>query len=195
MEITNRYEGLDEFSEKTVRIKARQLVRIPGYSADDVEDIEQELAIHLIEQLPVFDPEKAKWETFVNNILDSRIKDLLKYHFAESRNALEFERSLNELLLSEDFDGIEFVETINENDLPWNKHLSKLTDFDTFEFRTDFIEAFKKLPPRLQQLLIHLAKDNVSDISRKSGIPRGTLYEHIKELKKYLSDAGLENYF
>lgn len=195
MEFQNSYEGIDPYAVKVIQVKSRKIVGVPGFSADDVEDIEQDLAIHLTEQIPNFDHNKSKWETFVNSVLDNKIKDILKHKFADKRSSLQSDCSLNTPFSSLDNDGVEVIETVRNQDLPWNRFLDCITDYEACEFRADFIEAVRKLPLRLQSLLIQLTEDNISDISKTTGIPRGTIYEHIKELRQHLSNSGIEKYF
>jgi len=62
----NSYEGLDDYVVKTILIKANQLIGKAGYKRDDYDDIIQEIILDVCGRLPKYDPEKSKFETFVN---------------------------------------------------------------------------------------------------------------------------------
>ncbi len=46
----------------------------------------------------------------------------------------------------------------------------------------------------LRELCKRLDTDTVTEISRDTGIPRGTIYESIKKLRAIFEDAGLRDY-
>lgn len=48
--------ALDVYAEACIKHKAFQLVGQAGFTADDLEDIEQDLRLHLFEQLEKYDP-------------------------------------------------------------------------------------------------------------------------------------------
>jgi RNA polymerase sigma-70 factor (ECF subfamily) len=58
----------------------------------------------------------------------------------------------------------------------------------------DIRKAVESLPPELRELCMRLATDTVMEISRDTGIPRGTIYESIKKLRTIFEDAGLRDY-
>ena len=58
----------------------------------------------------------------------------------------------------------------------------------------DLRRAVTSLPPELRDLCERLQTMNVTEISRATGIPRGTLYDRIKELRNLFEDRGLRDY-
>jgi len=61
MDFRNSYEGIDGYAVKTILIKARRLVGKAGFTENDVQDIEQDLAMHLLENMYKYNPETASW--------------------------------------------------------------------------------------------------------------------------------------
>ncbi|MFM2007984.1 MAG: hypothetical protein RLZZ09_3639, partial [Pseudomonadota bacterium] len=61
----NSYADFDCYADKLIRHKARQLVGKAGFTEDDRPDIEQELALDLLQRLRHYDAEKAKRSTFM----------------------------------------------------------------------------------------------------------------------------------
>jgi TolA-binding protein len=58
----------------------------------------------------------------------------------------------------------------------------------------DLRSAVQTLPPELRELCKRLQTESVTEISRDTGIPRGTIYESIKKLRAIFEDAGLKDY-
>ena len=56
------------------------------------------------------------------------------------------------------------------------------------------VQVLERLPPELRDLCQRLATETVTEISRSTGVPRGTLYESIKRLRQIFKDAGLKDY-
>jgi RNA polymerase sigma-70 factor (ECF subfamily) len=55
-------------------------------------------------------------------------------------------------------------------------------------------DAVRALPPDLQELCSLLQTYTVSEISRITGIPRGTLYERLAKIRAHFERAGLRQY-
>jgi RNA polymerase sigma-70 factor (ECF subfamily) len=61
--------------------------------------------------------------------------------------------------------------------------------------RVDLERLLATLPPELRNLWARVEEgQNFTDISRETGIPRGTLYDRMKQLRKLAEDAGLRAY-
>jgi hypothetical protein len=78
MNLNDLFENRDSFASQLIRQKARQLVRHPGFSKSDRPDIEQELAIELVQKYDQFDPERARETTFIARVLETLPADLRK---------------------------------------------------------------------------------------------------------------------
>lgn len=55
----NSYSGVDSYAAFFVAYKAKTLTRMPMFSADDFEDLQQELMIAYLHAWPSFDPSKG----------------------------------------------------------------------------------------------------------------------------------------
>ena len=58
----------------------------------------------------------------------------------------------------------------------------------------DVAALLDTLPPELRKLCRRLEAETVSEVSRATGVPRGTLYESIRKLRKICEEAGLKEY-
>lgn len=190
----NRYDGIEGYTVWIIRYKARQLVGSTGFNESDIEDLEQEMMFEVFFRLPKYDSKKAKLSTFINRILEHRIATMIKERKALKRDWRLCKLSLNdEVRLKEGgtvkrIDGYDIEEYL--------KRTGRLSC--SFEEKLDISIDLKiliaSLPPDLRILCEGLMTKNVTEISRDTGIPRGTLYDRIKKLRKLLEDSGLRDY-
>ena len=86
------------------------------------------------------------------------------------------------------------METIDQEDyLRRTGRLSRTAD-ELRALTIDVRKAMEQLPPELRRLCRRLETETVTEISRDTGIPRGTIYESIKKLRAIFEDAGLRDY-
>ena len=69
---------VSEYARTTIRVKAGQLVRQPGFSRSDLEDVEQELIVHLLSKAQQFDPDRGSLNTFIFRVIDSGVAMLVR---------------------------------------------------------------------------------------------------------------------
>ena len=66
---TDKTIATDEYATTLMRVKARQLAGNYGFTRSDREDIEQDLILHLIQQMRHFDPKRGGETTFVSRLV------------------------------------------------------------------------------------------------------------------------------
>jgi RNA polymerase sigma-70 factor (ECF subfamily) len=177
----NRYEGIDPYVVNQVRYHARKLIRHPAVHGMEVEDIEQELMLDYLSRIQAYDPEKAGLKTFVDRILNHKCANLIEEAKAKKRGGDVQEVSLDAWLEGRDGD---------EDELP--DHTYDRTE--AIHFAIDLNQAVHALPEPLASLLIQLGIFNVSEISRRTGVPRSTLYGSVNELRAELQRRELHHY-
>ena len=79
-------KALDDYAVSCIKHHARTLCRKEGFVPEDLHDLEQELTIHLWEQLDKFDPSRGKLTTFVDRVVRNKAADLLEARQAACRD-------------------------------------------------------------------------------------------------------------
>ena len=89
---------------------------------------------------------------------------------------------------------IERLETIDQEE--YLRRTGKLSRpaAELRDLSIDLGRVIASLPPELRTLCQRLQTESVTEISRDTGIPRGTIYESIKKLRAIFEDAGLRDY-
>lgn len=194
MGIENRYQGIDDYAVKIIKYKAKQLVGRYGLTISDREDLEQELILDLLHRLPKFNPDRAQRNTFIARVVEHKVATIIEARKAGMRDYRRCRCSLNDRFENEEGNFIERMEGIDQEDyLQRTGRLSRSTA-DKRRLAMDIRKAVDKLPPELRELCMRLATDTVMEISRDTGIPRGTIYESIKKLRAIFEDSGLREY-
>lgn len=190
----NRYQGIDDYAVQLIKYKARQLVGRVGFTESDREDLEQEMVLDLLRRLPKFDPKRAGRNTFIARIVEHKVATIIEAQKAGMRDYRLCSYSLNDRLEDEEGRSIERMETIDQED--YLRRTGKLSRpmSELRNLSIDLRSAVQTLPPELRELCKRLQTESVTEISRDTGIPRGTIYESIKKLRAIFEDAGLKDY-
>lgn len=190
----NRYQGIDDYAVRIIKYKARQLVGRVGFTESDRQDLEQEMVFDLLRRLPKFKPERAQRNTFIARVVEHKVATIIEAQKAGMRDYRLCSCSLNDCFENEEGGSVERIDTINQDDyLQRTGKLSRPIS-DLRGLSIDVRSAVEKLPPELRDLCKRLQVESVTEISRDTGIPRGTIYESIKKLRTLFEDAGLKDY-
>ncbi|MBU2625031.1 MAG: RNA polymerase subunit sigma-24 [candidate division Zixibacteria bacterium] len=190
----NRYEGINTYAAKIIRYKARRLVGQFGFSEADWEDIEQELTLDLFRRLPKYNPKRAKLNTFIARIVEHKIATIIEARMAAMRDYRLCSCSLNDPLEDEDGHSIERIETIDQDE--YLLRIGKLSrpTADLQDLRIDLFNAMERLQPDLRDICEQLLANTITETSKVTGVPRGTIYGHMKKIAAIFEDAGLREY-
>lgn len=184
--------GIDPYAIRL--IQARKLVGQAGFTASDRADLEQELILDLLHRLPKYDRNRAQRNTFIARVVEHKIANLIKAQKAGIRDYRRCRCSLNDRFEDKDGRSVERIDILyQERNGPHTGTQSRSPDELRF-LAIDMGFVLETLPPELRHLCHRLAKETVSEISRRTNVPRATLYESIKKLRKIFKDAGLKDY-
>ncbi|WP_212111467.1 sigma-70 family RNA polymerase sigma factor [Bartonella queenslandensis] len=177
----NNYAGIHPYIVKQVRYHAHRLIRHSAIHGVEVEDLEQELMLDYLSRKQAYNPEKAKWSTFIDRIFNHKCACLIETACAQKRGTGLAEFSLDTWL--EDGDG-------EDNALP-DPATEDLTSHD---LQIDLERAVQQMPPHFVLLLVDLRTLSISEISRKTKTPRSTLYGTLSKLRASLEKGDFAEY-
>ncbi len=191
----NKYdEGIDPYAVEIIRFKARQLVGQAGFTVADREDLEQELILDLLRRMPKYDSKRAKRNTFIARVVEHKIANLIEAQTASDRDYRRCRCSLNELFKDEDGRMVERAEKLDQEDCLLRTLVQPRAAEELRSLALDVAAIVETLPPELRAFCRRLGQETVSEISRDTGVPRGTLYKSIHRLWEIFEDASLKDY-
>ena len=194
MGFDNQYDGIDPYAVRLIKYKARQLIGKAGFTASDRDDLEQELILDLLRRLPKFNPKRAQLNTFIARVVEHKIASLIEARKAGIRDYRRCPFSLNDRFEDEEGRSVERVDTFDQEDYLLRTGAQSRPSDELSALTIDVAAVVKTLPPELRELCRRLKAESVTEISRDTGVPRGTIYEGIKRLREIFEDAGLRDY-
>ncbi|MHB1000794.1 MAG: sigma factor [Armatimonadota bacterium] len=194
MQTTNPFEWLDSYSISLIKYKTRKLIGQAGYTWSHIEDIEADLAIHLWQHLPQYDPSKGSIKTFINFVLDNKIRTMVRTRVSARYDVRMHDSSLDESVTSETGETIFRGEAIDAEDYLMSIGSLSRTALELAELRVDIHRIVSQLPQDMQDLCMQLSLENIRNASATTGIPRHKVYELIKRLRYLFDEDGLGEY-
>ena len=183
---------LDDYAIQLIKHKARQLVGRAGYTNDEREDIEQDLTLDLLRRLSKFDPSRASRNTFIARVVEHGVARLIERRKAPMRDYRRCTSSLNDRIEDDEGKSVERGDLIDQDTYLESTGQPAVPLADRVALRVDLDRVLPTLTPELRDLWERRAEGQTfTEISRETGIPRGTLYERMKQLRKLVEDTGL----
>lgn len=172
---------INEYERRLIRLKAWQLVGKYGFTRSDREDIEQDLALHVIEHMGQFDPKRSSRSTFVDRIVNRRIISILRQRFAQRR---DYRRcvALDEAI-------------VNREDAPLKPEDQRRVRVDpTSDLAIDLHDAIESLEADTQHMCRLLMHEASAETARRLGLTPAEARTRVARIRRQLTDAGLEVY-
>ncbi len=188
----NSYSGVDSYAAFFVAYKARTLTRMPIFSVDDFEDLQQELMIAYLHAWPSFDPSKGDRRSFIKAVINNAAQNLVENTEAQKRWTGITLTSLAAAVSDQD-DSLTLADMISNDDGLWD---SVYLGYDQLsaDLRHDLDRAISQLPPDLARICLLLKTRTITEIAAETGIPRTTIQDVVKKLRKIMGKAGLRIY-
>jgi RNA polymerase sigma factor (sigma-70 family) len=188
----NSYSGVDSYAAFFVAYKAKTLTRMPMFSADDFEDLQQELMIAYLHAWPSFDPSKGDRRSFIKAAVNNAARNLVVAAEAQKRWTGITLASLATAISDQD-DSSTLADAISNEDGLWD---SVYLGYDqlSVDLRHDLDRAISQLPPDLARICLLLKTRTITEIAADTGIPRTTIQDAVKKLRKIMGKAGLRIY-
>ena len=190
----NRYDGLDPHAAKLIRKVAERLVGRAGLVEADRDDVEQDLAVALLLRLPRFDVGRASLDAFVTCIVKSAVATMLESRKAEMRDWRCCARSLDERGEDQDGNPSDQAPVLDRPECQARAVADARANERDRDLELDLDGAIATLPADLRDLCERLRTANVTEVSRATATPRGTVYDGMGQLKKHFERAGLSAY-
>ncbi len=176
MPIKYHYYDADPYIVTAINIKVNRLCNKYQLSDDDLEDLRQDLFVHVILYIHKFDSERSQWTTFIDRILKSGIANFLKVHFAKCR------REENSVLLHEDVDNQEIDEYMTALD---GTAVDNSTE--NIDLRVHIETTLPTLPPLYQRICQLLMEErSFVEIAHILKLPRTSLYFYLNQIRNIL---------
>lgn len=172
---------LTAYAKSIIQFKARQLSRLPGFSRSDAVDLEQELWRHVTERARQFDPARASLNTFIAQIVTSKVATILRDRGRQKRAPGFFARSLDAPVPGA---SVALRDTLCDGGTRPEEPI------DTEDRNAAVRRIVDALPPELREIARRLMNGTESSVARDLNISRRQVRHAVELLRDRFSAAG-----
>jgi RNA polymerase sigma factor (sigma-70 family) len=182
----NRYSGVDSYAAFFIAYKAKILTRMPIFTLDDYDDLQQELMLAYLHAWPEFDPAKGDRRSFIKTVVNT--KALMLVRDAERQKRWTGARMVSLFTpVGDGDDPTTLADVIDHESGLWGSVFQEHSQ--TFaEQKLDIRRMLTAMPDDLRQTYQALSENSVSEAAILLGIPRTTMSSRLKKLRKFVED-------
>lgn len=186
-------EIYNEYARTIIRVKARQLVRRPGFTASDQEDIEQDLALHLLKQANLFDSNRSSINTFISQVVNSGAAMIVRKQQRIKRNGGEGVeiKSLDSTMIQFDGQPTPLGASISNTDNYRRLGRFPLSEAEQSDWTHDVANAITDLTSELQSVCHSLSQRNYQQTRSELGMSRRAFEAAMPQIREHFSDLKL----
>ena len=185
---------LPDYAVQQIRIKARSMVGRMKLTKSDLPDLKQQLSMEVWRRLPKYDPSRGDLQSFLYWVVEKAAASIIEHRTAAIRDPRRVACSLEGAVPSSDGKDARLATFLRETEGHGRLGVDHRHFVERSDMAADISAAMELLPPDLQDLCLRLQKESPSEVSRETGIPRGTVYDAIKRIRARFEEAGLQAY-
>jgi RNA polymerase sigma-70 factor (ECF subfamily) len=167
--------------------------RFRSVAREEFDDLMQDCLTHwiVVRRKLLSDP-AAPPVAYMAQVVRNKLTDLIREQEADKRAGEQDALSLDAPIDGSD-DGVTLAELLADSETPATNEAGAI---DPRHARIDIGRAMTRLTPVQRRLCRMLGEEGLSikEAAERLRIPRGTLYEEIKRIRKVFADQGLGDY-
>ena len=183
---------ISKYTRTLIAVKARQLIGQYGLTPCDREDIEQELAIAVLEAASAWDATRGSRNTYDNRIVNRKVVTIIRYRTRECRDYRRDGSPLEEVVRDEDGAPGSLGAMLTDDA---DRRLGgTAANEERIDLASDVRAAVNLLGPDLQRLCILLAAGTKADAAQEVGVSKPTIFKRCRAIREHFAELGLEDY-
>lgn len=181
-----------EYARTLIRVKARQLVRRPGFNRSETGDVENDLFLHLLNQAKQFDPGRGSINTFIARVIDSAVAMLVRERRREKRTPETgvVVQSLEVMIDQADGPPAPLGSTLSQADAERRVGGDSVSGIHLFELADDVAHLIDALPPELQAVCRARMNRNRSETESDLGLSRRNYDAALELIREHFAQGG-----
>ena len=159
----------NSYAAELIKHKTRKLIGRHGINSNDAEEIAQDVAAHLIERMPQFDPARAQVNTFIDRVVKNKLLNIIEARTTQKRDSGRRVCPVDEVpqdLL------IEHGRTTSDVDRALDVH-----------------DILGSLPPDLRAFADRLKLESPAEAARTLGLTRAQMRNRVDALRAHFEAA------
>jgi len=180
-----------EYAQTLIRVKARRLVRRTEFRELQSGDIENALALHLLNQAEQFDPSRGSLNTFIARVIDSAVAMLVRKRGRNKRApATGVIQSLEVMVDQADGPPAPLGATLSQADAERRTGGRSMSGIDLFELADDVAHLIEALPSDLQAVCRARMDRNRKETESDLGLSRRDYDAAIEQIREHFAQGG-----
>ena len=181
---------LTDYAKSLIRFKARQLARRSGFSRSDEDDLEQELWLALLDKADQFDPQRASLDTFIDRVVNTSIRMILRERNRQKRANGFRAASLGGTISQKGGRPEPLSATLGEADRC--RHTGRVPNDDVArKERGDAVDhALEAMPGDLRDICRRVMGGSIASAARELQTSRRQIRNALAESRPWLERAG-----
>lgn len=181
---------VSDYARRLIRFKARQLCRRPSFSCSDQEDLEQELWTHLFVQAPAFDPTRASIDTFVDRVVCSGARMILRERRRGKRSEGFLAQSTDACSSASSPEGDPAPLEIDTESRGRHRGTYSVSELLRAEDRESVEHAIREMPEAIREVCQRVMAGTERSAARDLGVSRRQVRNLLEVARSYLEQAG-----
>lgn len=191
-QVSQQCSVFTEYARTLIRVKARQIVRRPGFNQSETGDVESDLSLHLLSQAQKFDPTRGSLNTFVARVVDSAVAMLVRERRRNKRAPASgiVVQSLEVMVDQPDGPPTQLGSTLSQADAERRTGGDSMSNTELFELVEDVSHLIDALPPELQAVCRARMDRNRSETERDLSHSRRSLDAAMELIRQHFAQGG-----
>ena len=185
MDMTRMFGDRNSFAMRMIRRRAERLCRHSALK-NDREDMEQELALRVLQNARRFDPGRGDKKAFLRRMIDNAAISVHRASRAAKRDSRRCAGSLDEAVRDRDGDVVERAQILDDSYA--RRHLGQEYRIpqEAARLRMDVDAKIESLPEDSRELVDALRWKSESEAGRELGLSR-------RQLRKKMTELSIRN--
>jgi len=181
----------NEYANTVIRIKARQLCRRADFSRSDLEDLHQEMKMYLLKVGHLFDPSRARMETFIARAINSCIAMILRDRRRDKRRINVEHVSLEGTELPGDNETFSIWAQLSTDDLFRRTGTTPADPIDAIDSQDAIAWAMERLSADDREIAALVMEHGKAGAARERGVSRRQIDNALQRMRQHFEDTGL----
>ena len=195
--MNTRHSALPDSALASIDIAASKLIRKPGFTRDDFEDVRNDIRLYVLLQWHRYDARKGAPSTFIKMVVGDASKQLLRSRFAGKRQRLRMASRLDaEIARDDEGNGISLLDLLDADEIELHPGRCHRPRQEQAHLRFDVRTTVSGLPKQLRECCIEIMRGRTfRELAREKGLPRSTFRDRfIVPIRRVFEAAGLRDW-
>ena len=181
---------IDGFCRYLIWSKARAYQKRLRFPEEDLEDLRHDVVVAVLERWPKYRESRGKRSTFIKRLVENAFADWLGRHDRERKRRST--ASLSSGVRGEGGRALTLADTTSRDARQCEPSLDGL---DLDELQAAIQRLIDAAPARTQELVKRMRlQQPIAMAAREMGVPRTTLNDDIRRLRRQFEDVGLRDF-